>query len=267
MKLLVYTCVVGGYDRVFPPVKAEPGVDYVIVSDDASIEVEGWRTVAVDASDHATARAHNRRFKMLGHEILSGYDFSIYVDGNIRILGPLSPLVARFIDSGAALGVYPHPTRSKVAEEVSACVAARKSAFPEKLEAEYAEYVADGFPDIGGLVEGGILLKNHAHPALGNAMRLWWSLFERSGSRDQISLPYVIWKTNLSCHYELLSFREANPYFGLYPHAKGKDVPPLYALLSARAYDSKIHRCLLDCWHAKWMLQRRLRPQSRQRHR
>lgn len=264
MRLLVYTCVFGGYDWVFPPVSIESTVDYVIVTDNAELRVRGWRTQLVDIAEFRNARAANRKFKMLGHRLLGEYDASVYVDGNIRILGPLSPLVQDFLNTDAALGIYPHPRRHTVAEEIHACVTDGKVEDADLAQKELAEYVADGFPDRDGLVEATILLKNHAHSSLDPAMTFWQSLFEKFESRDQFSLPYVLWKTNLPCERQPRSFREPNSYFGIYPHASAKGVPRLYTYLSARAFDSRLHSWGLKAWRAKWELQRsfRRRPAS-----
>lgn len=260
MRILVYTCVFGGYDRVFPPVRSEAGVDYVVITDDAALRVEGWRTEFVDKSVFRTAKAPNRHFKMLAHrQPLPGYDVSVYVDGNVRVLGPVSDLVATFLASGAAMGVYRHPLRHSVAEEVDACIRVGKVQEAEIIRGELADYVADGFTDQEGLIETTILIKNHAHPALDPAMALWWSLFERYDTRDQVCLPYVQWKTGLPCYYHPRSFREPNPWFGIYPHVGARHIPARYTYVCARAYDSLLHRLWLRAWHAKWSVQRRLR--------
>lgn len=259
MRLLVFTCVFGGYDRVFPPVRSESAVDYVIITDDASLRVKGWRTEVVGTTQFLSAKGPNRHFKMLGHLLLTGYDVSVYVDGNIRILGSLSPMIQSFLASGAALGIFPHPTRNSVEEEIKACLGAGKVKPTDHSAEELAEYRADGFPDNVGLAETGVLLKNHSHAALDPAMTLWWSLFERFDTRDQFGLPYVIWKTGLPCHWQSQSFRIANPYFGIYPHFFATNISCKYAYLRARAFDSIWPRLLLSIWHGKWHIQRSLR--------
>ncbi|QJW84096.1 DUF616 domain-containing protein [Ramlibacter terrae] len=185
MRLLVYTCVFGGYDRVYPPLHADPAVDHVLVTDDARTRVAGWRTVLADRSRFAGSQAANRYYKMLAHREFPGYDASLYADGNIRLLGRTAEFVAPFLRSGAALGAYRHPLRDTVAAEIEACLAEGKLRERTAVDAEWAAYRAEGFADDRGLVEATILMKNHAHPALDAAMQLWWEQFERYGTRDQ----------------------------------------------------------------------------------
>lgn len=261
MKLLAYTCVFGGYDRVFAPVLPEPGLDYVIVTDDAALSVPGWRTHAVDLTRFATPKAANLYHRALIHRELPGYDAALYVDGNIRLLGQTSALFAPFLQTGAALGVTRHPLRNTVAEEVAACIAAGKVADPAPIRAELAEYQAAGFPDdAGGLIETTVMLRNHRAEGLDAAMRAWNDLYQRHLTRDQVSLPVALWQTGARISWqEALNWREKNPYFGRYPHRGARGVRPAYADLYARAYDSAPHKAVLALWHGWWGLRRALR--------
>lgn len=258
MARLVYTAVFGGYDRVFPPMVQEAGIDHVLVTDDAATAVEGWRTLVIDPAVHGSPKAANLHYKALMHRELAGYDASLYVDGNIRLTGRTSALFDRFEASGAALGVFPHPRRDTVADEVEACAAAGKGD-GAVLRAEYEAYRAEGFADDQGLIEATIILKNHTAPDLDPAMALWRDLFSRFRTRDQLSLPVVKARTGVSCVYHDFSFRDPNPWFGLYPHRGARGVPPLYADLVARGYDSLPHRAAAAAWRGWWSARRALR--------
>jgi hypothetical protein len=257
MKLLVYTAVFGGYDRVFPPVMAESALDYVVVTDDPDLKPAGWRVLRVDPADYGSPKAANLHYKALMHREMPGYDASLYIDGNVRLLGRTSEVFDRFLASGAALGVFRHPTRDCVADEVEACILGRKGD-PETLRAELTAYRDEGFADDQGLIEATIILKNHNAPDLDPAMALWRDLFSRFRTRDQFSLPVVKARTGVSCVYHDFNFRNPNPWFGHYPHRGAAGVRPLYADIFARAYDSGPHRLLLRAWQAWWSLRRRL---------
>jgi hypothetical protein len=123
-RLLVYTAVFDGYDRVFPPMHPEPGIDHVVVTDDPRMDAPGWRLHIIERSAFGSGKAANLHYKALMHRELPGYDASLYIDGNIRLIGRTSEVFDRFLASGAALGVYRHPKRSTVADEVEACIVA-----------------------------------------------------------------------------------------------------------------------------------------------
>lgn len=264
MKVVVYTCVFGGYDRVFPPVRPEAGIDYVILTDDPGCRVHGWRSVVMAPAVCDSRKAPNRRLKMLGHAALGSPDVSFYVDGNVRVIGGLTELADGFLRTGAALGVYRHPLRLSVREEVQACVQAGKVSDASAASVEYEQYVSCGFPDDSGLAETGVLLKRHGAPGLDTAMARWWSLFERFDSRDQFSLPFVAWECGIAVEWLPGDIRHG-PHFGLYPHLQSRDSSSRYAYVAARSLDNRAYSLLLRAWHAKWALQRRLRRRTARR--
>lgn len=259
MRRLVYTAVFGGYDRVYPPVRPESDVDYRIFTDDPDMKVRGWKVHHVDAAGFATPKAANLYHRALVHRILKGYDASLYVDGNVRLLAQTRPLFEELKTSGAAVAMYRHPLRTTVAAEVDAIIAAGKVAEPDDARREYASYVADGFCDTVPLTETTVILKNHRADGLDEAMALWWTLFDAHLSRDQISFPYVAWKTGLKVHLMPGTFRKPNPYFAVYPHYRAVEVNPRYVHVAARSHDSLTHKLLLNTWHASWRLRRKMR--------
>lgn len=259
MKRLIYTAVFGDYDRVYPPVRSETGVDYAIVTDRADMFVPGWETMVIDGSDFPTSTTANRYHKMLMHRVLPGYDASLYVDGNIRLLGDTAPLFEQLEHSKAALAAYAHPQRSRVAEEARTLIEIGKVQNTGRVKKEVSSYKADGFPDNTRLIEGGVILKNHRAPGLDAAMELWWNLFREHLTRDQLSLPYVIWKTGLSIHLLPGTFRDPNPFFAIYPHYRAKNVNPRYVHVAARSHDSAFFKLALTLWHGYWNVRRALR--------
>lgn len=259
MRRLIYTCVFDGFDRIFPPVVISPGVDYIVITDDRSLEVRGWQTHLVDISSFASPRCANRYYKMLGHTYIGDYDTSIYVDGNIRVLRRTNDYFASFEATNAAIGVYRHPARVSVAEEVNQCILRGQVLNPKAALDELEFYRSTGFPDSGGLIEAGVLLKNHRHRLLAPSMELWWEMFSAFQMRDQFSLPFVVWKIELPCHLIETSYRESNPFFGQYPHLKSSGVRKSYVYFRARSYDSWSCALISSLWHATWSLRRTVR--------
>jgi hypothetical protein len=263
MKQLVYTCVFGGYDLVLPPVHVERTIDYLIVTEDPKLRVRGWRTLVVSTERFDSLPLANRYYKMLGYREFPGYDCSLYLDGNIRLLGKTSDLLNTFCSDGAGLGVFRHPLRNNIQEESRACVASGKIAEGGSLETELGFYEREGFKADEQLFEAGILLRNHANPDLDETMSLWWKQYSRFRSRDQISLPYALWKTGISLMIQDFSFRSSNPWFGLYAHRRGFQIPRHYARVQGRSHDSILYRFLLNSWHFSWRVRRWFRNMNR----
>jgi hypothetical protein len=259
MRYVVYTSVFGSYDWVFPPLEIEDDICYVLFTDNPGLSVRGWKTVVVEADRFHDARAANRYYKMLAHKEFPDFDYSLYIDGNIRLLGKTSRIIREFHSSESCLGLFRHPIRSSVREEADSCVMTGKITNTAALEKELSLYREYGFLDDVGLVEATVNFKNHQHPSLAEAMELWWSLFERFGTRDQISLPYVLWKKGVPCTYQPFSFRDPNPYFGFYTHRGDQRAPRYYAYVEGRSYDSHVYALILGAWHLYWEVRRAIR--------
>ena len=259
MKRLIYKAVFNDYDRVYPPVVPEEGVDYVILTDNGQTAAPGWQTMTVDAARFETPKEANLYYRALIHRILPGYDASLYIDGNVRLLGPSKRLFETLLQSKAAIMLHRHPLRNSVSEEAAAVIKGKKTSAVDRVKDELNCYRSDGFPDDIGLGETTVMLKNHRHPKLDAAMEMWWTLFAKHATRDQLSLPYVLWKTELDVLWVSESFRDPNPYFALYPHWRAKGVNPWYTHVSARSHDSLFYRVVLALWHGQWRLQRALR--------
>ncbi|ALO46411.1 glycosyltransferase domain-containing protein [Pseudohongiella spirulinae] len=236
-KRLVYTCVFGDYDRVLKPLNKLKNTDYFIITDNSEMTVNGWQTLLVDSRKFKTPKAANLYYRALIHKVLSGYDTSIYIDGNIKILNGIHEFLIPFENSGCTLGLYPHESRSTVEEEVDACISSGKVLNANDLIDEYQGYLQRGFPDKSGLIETGVIFKNHVTDSLDEPMEVWWQCFSQRSTRDQISLPYVLWKTNPSVYLFDQSYRKYKATFLISPHKHDRRYSELYKLLRPRSRD------------------------------
>lgn len=248
MTIAVYTCVIGGYDILMPPVQREPGVDYYVFTDDPTLKVRGWVTKPVSTASFESSVAAGRYYKIQAPVVLRGYDTSVYVDGNIRITGRLRPLLRDFWASGAAVGLMKHPLRSTVNEEAAACLSSGALEDRGVVENQLKRYASEGFPDDAGLVETGVLLRDHSQRSLGAAMQLWWEQIDQHTKRDQLSFPYVRWKTQLHTVVYDIDVRRANPYFRLHPHRSRSRLRNLKTWITAKQYDSVWCRAIFTAY-------------------
>jgi hypothetical protein len=268
-RFLVYTCVFGGYDRIYPPIRHEDGVDYVCVTDRPDTVPGGWRAHMVDPSSFASPKAANLHYRALAHRVLPGYDGALYMDGNVRRTRPVHRLMADFLAVGSPLGVFAHPLRDRVEEEASVLLtdgpASHKVRDRSMLLRQLQAIRDEGFPDTGGLIETTVMLRNHRHPDLDRVMQGWADEFARWPTRDQISLPVVLWREGVVPHRLPGSFRDRGSGFHISPHHASPRSTPRYAHVHARAASHPGFKVLLAAWHARWSmmrLARRLRGRS-----
>ena len=191
-----------------------------------------------DTSALNSPRLANRRQKMLFHETLETDGASVYIDANVRPLTSLEPLFNAFQESGADLGMYRHYGRSSVHDEATACIKRNKVDNPEHVQRELAMYDTAGFPDASGMWEGSVIFKNHSSKRLSAAMHEWWEIYSEYQTRDQFSLPYVIWKHNLKV-FDLDDHKPNRAtYFVRLQHSSRGPLHRLARYLQARAPES-----------------------------
>jgi len=214
-KTVVYTAVTGGYDLVLPT--SFNNCDFVCFTDQ-QMSVRGWdvRKLPFQGGDNVrTARA----IKILPHRLFDEYETSIWVDGNVTIIRDPYYLL-RQLDCTFALHTFKHSERDSLTEELHACIRLSKDD-KSVMERQVQEYLAEGCPDRGNLIESGILIRHHGDSQLIDAMELWWQQIQIYSRRDQLSFPYVVWKTGLK--YGVMGEAHArgrSKYFFVKPHNK-----------------------------------------------
>jgi hypothetical protein len=189
MSLVVYTARLGarGDDLKAPP--AIPGVRFIAFSEEP---VAGWETRApafLTGNPRVTARAH----KCLAHRLFPDAEYTLWMDAQYQPLCDLRAYVQQATDAGAYdFCTYKHANRVCLYQEVRACAALGKDS-PDVLLAQGRRYNAEGYPYFNGLCETGIVVRRNT-PSVQSLNELWWNEISRGSCRDQISLPYVLWK-------------------------------------------------------------------------
>lgn len=220
-KIAVYCCIVGQYDSIIEPIYKEDNIDYLVFTDQDLPENSSWRKREIRNLPEYTqlkAAQLNRKIKILQTDELLRYDYTIYVDGNIEIVSGVSPIISNMGEYG--LGVHYHRRRDCIYDEVVA-VKHLKRLSGEDMDEQIKSYSKDGFPTHFGLYENSILIRNNRDKETIDLMEEWWNEYLRFPTRDQLSLPYVIWKTDYNKEkvYILGSDVERNPRFNrLYNH-------------------------------------------------
>ena len=235
--MIVYTCIVGDYDWVLPPVWRSANARFICYTDRPSRSISGWELKPVDACLLGCPPAMiNRWYKLLPHEHLPSSEWSLYMDGHIRLISDPLPLIVEAERLEAKMALPIHPFRTSIWEEQAACLAQGKI-LPDEvstLESQLRFYKEEGFDCQVPLTENNILLRKHEDPSVVNAMTEWWGQLDRFTKRDQISLPYVLWKSRLPLWVLPYSSKTENSYFRFVAHKKGRS--SLASYIQARRY-------------------------------
>lgn len=196
-RIVIYTCITGGYDDLLEPLAVDPEVDYICVSDRAIPADSVWKHMPLpfETGDDS---AKNRYVKMHPHLLFPGYDISVYVDGNIQVVSTVAAL-AREAMGFASIALYQHSFRNCVYAEAVECAALGHD-WRWRISAQMQRYRREGFPSGRGLFEGNVIIRNNRSPEIAHLMDLWWDEYRRYARRDQLSLTYLSWKTAVSIY-------------------------------------------------------------------
>ncbi len=198
-KIVVYTCITGNYDEVLDPMYKKNNISYVLFTNNKSLKSNVWevRDIPEYLKELKNNVLINRYIKIKPHEIFKDYDYSIYIDGNIRIISDISGFVST-INKKSGLSFHRHRARNCIYEEGKACIYMGKGN-KYKIKEQLKKYKEEGLPKEFGLLEANVIVTDlHSKKSI-KILNDWYQEFILSESnRDQLSLPYVIWKNNLN---------------------------------------------------------------------
>lgn len=198
-KIVIYTCITGGYDHIEEPLFKSELISYVIFTDDPDLKAKGWEKRLINRSqfENTDFTMINRYIKLHPHEFfLNEYRYAIYIDGNIRVISDLSPYI-RKCNSKTGIAMHRHVQRICAYKEAAVCILLGKGN-TEMIRKLVERYKKEGFPSNYGLCEATIIVSDLYNSTTRDVLLNWWDeLLKSNTKRDQLCLPYVLWKMNL----------------------------------------------------------------------
>lgn len=187
-RIAVYTCITANYDPLSAPTNVDPRLSYYCFSDVDSPSVPPWTHRLLDLPA-LSPKDRNRHVKMHPHLWLPEYDATVYLDGNIDIVGDLHSLVCSALAMPEDLFLFDHFERHCVFTEAAHC-----SHFSHDwvwtIASQMRRYNAEGYPRDNGLFDASVIIRRNA-PAVQRLMTEWWREYRAGAKRDQLSLPVV----------------------------------------------------------------------------
>jgi len=214
-EIVVYTALFGAYDELVDPIGKFENCDFICFTDQKSLKSDVW-DIKIVTDFNLTNAMMNRKFKLLPHEYLNHYEFSLYIDANILVKGNPNMLVEKYLRF-ESFAVPMHLSRCCVFEEARECLVLNRASFT-KIMSQMRKYRKFGMPTGFGLSENGIMLRRHNDPVLINLMLSWWHEINIETQRDQLSLPFVLWRNGKEFNFMDESIRIENKYFELNDH-------------------------------------------------
>jgi uncharacterized protein YbdZ (MbtH family) len=212
MSKILYTSIFGGYDDVVKS-KLPSGWDWKCFSEENSL------SLYTDNTRNA------KKFKVLPHRYLKDYEYSIFIDGNMYVVGRFNfdDLIDKYLnDSNVAF--FDHSQnqmdpRNCIYDEYNAIIQLGNDDpnknykdNPTIMRTQMERYQKEGYPPHNGLITGMVILRRHNEKDCIDVMEDWWTEIKYGSRRDQLSFNYVAWKNKLKFSYMDGDSRN-NPYF------------------------------------------------------
>lgn len=195
--ITIYSCIVGGYDKPKIPLISYSNCTYVLYTDDVSITAPGWQVKPIPEKLKTLKITEINRYMKFHPEEVCPTRFGIYVDGNVRLIAGIPNFINK-ISEKTGLAIFMHPWRNCIYTEVKMCKLVGKGN-AEKMQHQIDAYRQEGFPKNYGQLETSIIVSDLNNTRSTELLHKWYEEHTlRGGGRDQISLPYILWKNNLA---------------------------------------------------------------------
>lgn len=216
MRKVIFSVCVGDYDAI-PPLRKSAGFEHIMVTDNPDLACDGWERLVVSRETNPVVQS--RRYKLCPHQLFDA-DVYAYMDANHEVLRDVGLLIDGLF-TGGFLGVW-HNARATVAQETKRCIELGK-ADESALREQVAAYHADGFPDSAGLFANGFFVRDRS---FNRFCEIWLGHVITYCARDQISLPYLVWKYRPQM--TVIDYRIKEAYLRLHPHRGEKGEPSIW---------------------------------------
>lgn len=195
--ITIYTCIVNGYDKPQEPIFPPNNYNYVLYTDDVrTVDSRSWKVRQIpDYLSKMSGNDINRYIKMHPSEFIDTR-YALYVDGNVGTVTHIDDMIP-FINPKIGIAMFKHPFRKCAYREAKACLKLKKgnrAGICNQVES----YRKNGFPENYGLIEATIFLVDNGNDCSKELLDEWWNEYYKFKSgRDQIALPYLLWKKNM----------------------------------------------------------------------
>lgn len=191
---VIYTVITGNYDVLSDPQFINKDLDYICFTDNDEMESGVWKIKKIMNDDNLDSVRLARKYKILCYEYLREYDYSIYVDGKIQIIGDMEEYISKY-SKGSPMICFPHYSRNCTYNEAETCINCNKDN-PEIINKQIARYKREGYPEENGMIDSACVVRLHHDIKLQKVLWDWWEEVRCESRRDQLSLGYACWKNN-----------------------------------------------------------------------
>lgn len=215
MRKIIYTTLFGDYEHPNDLTVKTSGFEHLFFTDNRDLKVPGWEMIYIRPKKDP--KKQSREIKINIHKFIHAYVY-IYVDANYIITKDLNAYVKQYFKGGYLTQM--HPTRKCISEEAKRIIEIQKDKH-EIVNKQISEYFKEGMPLNYGLFMNGFFIRDNSFNEL---CEDWYKEVDKYSYRDQLSLPYVLWKNKRSI--KVVKKFASGRFLRLDPHRN--EVPNIY---------------------------------------
>jgi hypothetical protein len=219
-QLYVYTAITGEIGDRLGPINVPDdylgrSTKYICFTDNETNRPCGWTLSPLrikTESSRLTARWH----KIMSHLCFPEAEFTLWHDGSHRLRVNPWTVVDHGLQNGSTFATFRHPLRDCAYAEISTCIRYGKDS-RERLTSQAEQYKREGFPKSIGLLETGCVVR-HQTSSVARLNEVWYQEVSSKSWRDQVALPYAMWKIPFHQVGILPGSATSNMLFDFRPH-------------------------------------------------
>lgn len=198
-RFVIYTAIIGQYDKPLQPLVVDGRFDYVLFSDHIPEGKNGvWQVIRVNYTNPVQPKIA-RYVKTNPESLLGEYEASLWMDANIRIIG--TEIYDRFVElfeKGIPIASVKHLGYDCVYEELFSVLDFQYES--EKVVLDWGHQLRKReFPQHQGMFETGLLFRIHSKEEVKKVNSIWWRYIEGYSKRDQLSFIVALNEVGVSC--------------------------------------------------------------------
>jgi hypothetical protein len=191
-----YTCIIGKYDKLHQPLIVSPNWKYICFSDNkellSKVKIGVYDILPISNPHNLDPVRLARLYKILALGI-NDSDILVWNDANYAINCELDTLVRKYLIDDIDLVLAKHPKRNCLYDEGTRCIELKKDN-KETIDSQLNQYCFEKLPYDRGLYETGIMIRRGFSKQDSLFYYEWFKQIRKYSRRDQISLPYCLWK-------------------------------------------------------------------------
>lgn len=197
-KIAILTAISGNRDRLSAPTVIHSNADYYAFVDEPSAEQVGpWIQKKIFSFTNDERFANRRKakpYKIMPELFVPGYDFYFWADATHDVVMNPETIISEYLKD-ACIGVFKHNQRSCAYEEANEIIRLNYDHI-NNVTAQMKEYQRAGLPYGYGLFELPVSVRRNCHETTEFNL-MWWEQICKFSSRDQISFPFCVFKSNI----------------------------------------------------------------------